>query len=98
MIEFNKKNADADKRKEAVPPVNPAQPHDGAAIRNRKLAAAYKLYAKAYTEFAGKVKGLGADRGVNTELVQWMVNDGILLNRTADFYKELSDAVEVRKR
>ncbi len=93
MIKFNKKIADADKRKEAVPAINARDPWRGSAPRNKKLAAAYKLYAKAYTDFATDVKGLGSDRSVNTELVIWLVREGDLLHRIGDEYQQLSQDI-----
>ncbi len=93
MVVFNKKNGEADKRREAVPAPFPGNPNKGRTIRLKKLSAAFKLYATAYKEFAGAVKGLGADRGVNSELVQWLLNEGVMLDRTGAAYAELATSV-----
>ncbi|MEN6449055.1 MAG: trypsin-like peptidase domain-containing protein [Thermoguttaceae bacterium] len=88
--EFNKKVAEVDKKKAQVPPMNNRNPLQGAAVRNKKLAAVYKLYSKAYTDFAGKVKGLRTGADVNDELVKWLVIEGDTLHRLGDAYQELA--------
>ena len=93
MIEFNKKNAEAEKKYAQVPPINRRNPMQGLDKRNRAISASYKVFAKAYRDFAGKVKALGADRGVDTDLAEWLVDEGDTLHRLGDSYQELATSI-----
>lgn len=93
MILFNKKNAEAEKKLEAVPMANPRNPLQGKTVRDRKRSEAYKAYASAYKEFASKVKALGSDRTVNFELIKWLVSEGEVLQQTGSSYQGLATAV-----
>ncbi len=89
-IEFNRKIAEAEKSLKQAPALDATKSDESQGARNKALSAAYKQFAQAYTEFAGRVTGTDASRPVATELLQWAVNQGAVLRRAADCYRELA--------
>ena len=92
LYEFNDKLAEAEKKLTQIPPVNPGNPMKGLIRRNQKLAASYRQFATAYLDFARKVKGIDT-KGIDLDLIRWLVPEGDVLNRMGDAYRDLAGAV-----
>ena len=56
------------------------------------MAGTYRQFGDAYLDFARKVKGIDT-KGVDQELIRWLVLEGDVLNRMGDAYRDLAVAV-----
>jgi S1-C subfamily serine protease len=92
LYQFNDQKAAAETKLAQVPPVNPGNPKRGQTRRNQKLAGIYRQFGAAYLDFARKVKGIDT-KGVDQELIRWLVLEGDVLNRMGDAYRDLAVAV-----
>ena len=53
------------------------------------MAGIYRQFAAAYLDFARKVKGIDS-KGIDLELIRWLVRKATCLNRMGDAYRDLA--------
>jgi len=90
----NGKTLEIDKKMEKVPPIDKRNPMHGLTARNKKMAECYRLYSKAYGDFAAAMKTIDT-KNCDPDAIMLIIVETEFAQRRTDTYRELATSMSM---